>query len=878
MNMWAVSAMPVYSVEPDTRRKGGKKSSISKTASSLGFPPTVLSPAREHHYPQQEQQQQHQQRQQIQHLHQQLHSHAHDPDGLGVFLEPAIDGPPSPESIRAQMKRAANASAHDKEKHQSHQTTSSGSSSLRSLTSTDRPSWENALDGLTLSRKSSGRSTSSSMPSRERPESVQIFGKTIFNRRGKFRRESSAQSSLYSGEHSTDALVPSAQPSAPSRDSAIPAFFSRRRAASRAEPVDETGPARKFQISEPYNFQHVAHTQKDHVPELQRSSRIPSGGEYSHNIRAFHSSRGGRADDMHFADFSSDNLPLSEEDETTIPLEPHTRISLNRPPSLLQKHTSPPRRLVKHTQSQDHLRIPPPRPPRSPIEQTFVASPPIPPPRISSRTSMRNDEYDPLVHGSIDRPHTAGSFRHPQPLNFGSDASISPPSTSHSYLPASDMDAIPEHTHARFSSTPNDANWPLPCSTSVSFDSTLPQVPEEEESGFVSKRSRTSMASISSLRGSQSVPMLRMSGSQEDSSRRRSSGASETLGRLDMLAAQRALRAALEEGNNGEPLPRESWEDDIDYCYEHAAEADCDYAWERPSLELNRESDSVTPVEGRDRRIPSCDVSPAMLTPAQFDVPALSPASQVSSVAGVEAITPTVYGPPRASNFSLPRTDLPKSNLLHVRRASDASSFKESHGFTLSPTLLIPQDFQQQMIANEAEIADGRESSYHHYEESDMSAVIAQNRVSASTTGTIDSTRSGFERHASTASTSTDFTRLTMSTSSLEMEGYLPGSEPLHRFPSFESSKVEGKASMPTVSENEEMTGELSPAPRPQYLSHGSDPNLVAKLSTEESSTHRRKESLQARRGRARTTSLSTPPPPNQYALFPSVHMSGARI
>ncbi|KAM7193297.1 hypothetical protein V8F20_008492 [Naviculisporaceae sp. PSN 640] len=859
MNMWAVSAMPVYSVEPDTRRKGGKKSSISKTASSLGFPAK------------------------IHHLHQQPQAHGHDPDALSSFFEPAIDGPPSPESIRAQMKRAANANAQEKEKHQSHQTTSSGSSSLRSLTSTDRPSWENALDGLTLSRKSSGRSTSSSMPSRERPESVQIFGKTIFNRRGKFRRESSAQSSLYSGELSTDALVPSAQTSAPSRDSTIPAFFSRRRAASRAEPVDETGPARKFQISEPYNFQHVAHTQKDHVPELQRSSRVPSGGEYSHHVRGSHSSRGGRADDMHFADFSSDNLPLSEEDESTLPPEPHTRINLNRPPSMLQKHTSPQRRLVKHTQSQDHLRIPPPRPPRSPIEQAFVATPPIPPPRISSRTSMRSDEYDPLANGSIDRPHTAGGFRHPQPLNFGSDASLSPPSTSHSYLPASDMDAIPEHSHARFSSTPNDANWPLPCSTTVSFDSTLPQVPEEEEGAFVSRRSRTSMASISSLRGSQSVPMLRMSGSHEDGSRRRSSGASETLGRLDMLAAQRALRAALEEGNSGEPLPRESWEDDIDYCYEHAAEADCDYAWERPSLELNRESDSVTPVEGQDRRIPSCEVSPTMLTPAQFDVPALSPASQVSSVAGAEAITPTVYGPPRASNFSLPRTDVPKSNLLHVRKPSDASSFKESHGFTLSPSLLIPQDFQQQMIANEAEIVNSRESSYHQYEESgglgmDMSAVIAQNRVSASTTGTVESTRSGFERHASTASTSTDFTRLTMSTSSLEMEGYLPGSEPLHRFPSFESSKVEGKASMPTVSENEEMTGELSPAPRPQFMSHGSDPNLVAKMTTDEPSTHKRKESFQARRGRARTTSLTTPPPPNQYALFPSVHMSGARI
>ena len=185
------------------------------------------------------------------------------------------------------------------------------------------------------------------------------------------------------------------------------------------------------------------------------------------------------------------------------------------------------------------------------------------------------------------------------------------------------------------------------------------------------------------------------------------------------------------------------------------------------------------------------------------------------------------------------------------------------------------------MSAHEADSPDSREGPYHQYEEGvanmDMSMMLAQNRVSASTTGTMESTRSGFERHASTASSSTDFTRLTMSTSSLDMEGYFPGSEPLHRFPSFESSKHDGKSAMPTLSETEEMSAEPGSADRPQFMSHGSDPNLV-RLNGDEGFSHRRKESIQARRGRARTTSLSTPPPPNQYALFPSVHMSGARI
>ena len=57
------------------------------------------------------------------------------------------------------------------------------------------------MDQLTLSRKSSQRSSSGSMPPRaERPDSLQIFGKSLFNRRGKLRRESSDQGSIHAGE------------------------------------------------------------------------------------------------------------------------------------------------------------------------------------------------------------------------------------------------------------------------------------------------------------------------------------------------------------------------------------------------------------------------------------------------------------------------------------------------------------------------------------------------------------------------------------------------------------------------------------------------------------------------------------------------------
>jgi hypothetical protein len=159
----------------------------------------------------------------------------------------------------------------------------------------------------------------------------------------------------------------------------------------------------------------------------------------------------------------------------------------------------------------------------------------------------------------------------------------------------------------------------------------------------------------------------------------------------------------------------------------------------------------------------------------------------------------------------------------------------------------------------------------------DPSALLLRYRTSASTTGTIESNSSAFDKHNSTASSSTDYTRLTASVSSLDMEPCPPTSEPLQRFPSVEShGRAESKSAMPTLAESEEAT--QSSRRRPQFESRGSETSLSALGTDEPAPPKAAKSSLQARRGRARTTSLSTPPPPNQYALFPSVQLSGNRI
>lgn len=833
MNFYAASNMPVYRVERETRQKSSKQG--SKTSRILGIP----SPQRDTAPPP---------------VRPVTSSDVvpHNSLSIDQFLDPAVDGPPSPETLRELSQQMKRASVRDK--HQSHQTSSSGSSSLRSLTSADRPSWENPLDGKTLSRKSSGRSTSSSMPSRERPESVQIFGKTLFNRRPKGRRESSAQSSS-SSMYSTDAVGDSALPPAQtsSRDSTIPGLFGLRRS---IKPDQAAETQRRPTISGPYNFQHVAHTQKEHALDSQHGSLVTLGSEPAH-LRGHGGPKDARSDEAHFADFSSESLPLDEEDAMAPASEFRQTTTLTRTSSVLKKRPSS-RRLLNRSQSQEqlNLHIPPPRPPRSPVDQ-FAPNGVHAPPRGPSRVlGGRHERFD-----SIDGPYADPG---------------SPPSTSYGYTP--DMDIIHEHAYSASMSPHDDANWPLPCPSSTASEYTLPNVPEEDENAVTTKKSRASVASNSSLRGSQSVPMLRgLASRQKDDSDRRPSDASDTLGRFDMVAAQLALREAL--GENGDALPREAWEDDIDYCYDHEAEADCDYEWSRPSLETCRDGDTATPVDDHGRGVESRGASPALLMPGQFDVPALSPVSQLSLATPQEAITPTVMNNPKASNFSLPRID--SKNLLHVRKPSDASSFKESHGFTLSPSLLIPMDYQQQMLACEAERQEeASDFAFRPFDEPELnmdpSALLLRYRTSASTTGTIESNSSAFDKHNSTASTSTDYTRLTASVSSLDMEPCLPTSEPLQRFPSFEShSRGESKAVMPTLPESEEAAQPSTR--RPHFKSRGSESNLV-RMAMDEPWPGKNKPTISARRGRARTTSLSTPPPANQYALFPQVQLSGNRI
>lgn len=777
------------------------------------------------------------------------------------FLEPAIDGPPSPERIRALSKQMRRASVRDVPAPPS-----------THFLAQDRLSWEQSMEAFDLSRRSSGRSTTSSRPSRDRPESVQIFGKTIFNRMGRAKRESSANSSSGSSLYSTD--LPVDGPAPQTKEHYIPGLFGRKKAQKSGIVAGDrprsNSASKKLQISGPYNFHHVSHTQRDHYPSLSAGSRSDLSADWA----GFGTAQPPPSSDHSRIDFGDESAEYSGQ------VSPH-----RLPPQ--------PRRFMQRTRSSEqlHVNVPraaaPPRPPRSPVEQSSFFNPPVPPPRLSSRTSLRYDGVDPLSAVSLDRPQTTTGFRQSQPFCPPQSSSGPEPSaSSHAFtaLP-SDSDAFHIRYFSHALTTPDDAAWPLTGGNApFSYDTALPDVPEEDENHAHPRRSRMSFSSNrSSLRGSQSVPLLFQTAQmQSGGPERRPSGASDTLGRSDGDAAQRALETPETYDDDLAGVSRESWEDDIDYCYEHEAEADFDYAWDRPSLDVVRRSEFTQYGDNDDDSL-----NIAHRVGDQADGVHMSPNSPVY---GHEAVTPIVNemlatgdDPSWSGNEGARR----RPGLLHVRTSSQASSFKESHGFNLSPSLLIPDDFQRQMTAAQFGMKDFSEdflsperaqSGYADVHPMTMSTsgLYTQDRTSTSTTGSNSTGHTGSStgRHISTSSNLTAMTRYTGSTmyegwnpKVLESEEPLP-SVNLEEFPEFEIPQS------PKARKNPSRESELASSSTGDIREHAYGTGISSMHEGLDNQKAKESASLYQRK-RAHTTSLSTPS--RGYALFPPAY-AGNRV
>jgi hypothetical protein len=564
-------------------------------------------------------------------------------------FQSAIAGPPSPERIRAyteQMKRSSIFGSNSRS-----DTLSSASSSSRSRS-----------ESLSLSRKSSSRSTTAMSSYTERPESVPIFGKTIFTRKSK--RDQKASNGPPSFNESEEEFSDNTRPS--TRDTSY----------------GTDGERLKSLISGPYNFQHVTHTRPDHVPNLGRASRLELSSEFSAHRASQAPTRGElkgiKTQELNFDNFSSEELSIAGSgDDNRSPTSPRSSPG-RKPIKIHRKSKTPPqlKRVVSAAKSVDNLRsTPPPRPPRSPLSPTCPVALPA---RTSSRTaSVLFDTFDPLAIATIDRPHTQGGFRRPSPFNVLLPPTPEPLQEEY-HEDDQQQDDIPEQYISHAVTTLGKEAWPL-SSPAMTF-SDLPDVQEEEDDHLHLKRSRMSTASAE-LRASHSVPALRSRSLEQPNERPDTGLSSSTIrkGSNDASSRKSPLSASFELS--------EDWERDVDFAYENELEADDDYQWASPGIESSEASTNVTTVEqpeldlhlGEGHHVPYHGrFRPSLLVPSANELPELSTLSAASTTSDLQ--TPAGFLRP-----------------IHTRSTSHASSFKESHGFNLSPSLLIPSDFSSQI-------------------------------------------------------------------------------------------------------------------------------------------------------------------------------------
>ncbi|KAA6412046.1 MAG: hypothetical protein FRX48_04196 [Lasallia pustulata] len=380
--------------------------------------------------------------------------------------------------------------------------------------------------------------------------------------------------------------------------------------------IDSAGNSKEIKqtISEPYNFQHLTHAHARQFQELERTRDNELVSEFS-AIRASQAPRrelrGIKAQCLHSRNTSSEAL------EQLSPPKSHT--GLITPPTLSptrprdRPRNTPPSntkegKAVRTSPSIDNFSHPGPRGNKLP-------TPPVSPPpaRAPSRTAF-SPFRDPLL-----------SYQ-PSPTASTSEQSIAGYSFATSDS-ASALNSPAEITSAQKDSvrvdpldighamtTPDDSALtlrPLPFNLS---GTELADLPEEVES-FYFKRTSTRHSRIPSTDSGihHSKPSPRSPSranaflhpslgvvSEAPGSPALGPGAAidptlpNPMDPCDLIARPSLMRRAT-------ALPKgfdESWEDDIDWCYEHAAEADCEFEWDCQSRDGDEVAASSTLTAG----------------------------------------------------------------------------------------------------------------------------------------------------------------------------------------------------------------------------------------------------------------------------------------
>ncbi|KAF7592618.1 hypothetical protein BBP40_012707 [Aspergillus hancockii] len=365
-------------------------------------------------------------------------------------------------------------------------------------------------------------------------------------------------------------------------------------------------------ISDPFDFHHLTHTSPSHFQEMDRVRENDLVTEFS-AIRASQRPvtvlKGIRAEDLHFRDFSSENLTncgtaIAEDHAVPAPISPpgspgtvSSAASPNQQDSRLRRESR-----ICENFSRPYPRVGATTPPPKVTTPSLAASPEIsePAPRaideilgLSSQPTYPGHVYSneddaqrgPLIHMDVEGifPIAAGQAIIPGPEQ--DPTGILNSSMSFTNM-SSDLDDVPEEEevfHWRESLASNVEEAVSRARSQLSSPPAEPKVTSvaSPKSNNLSIYVTEELSKkVSEALGSPTLPQYCQPVVPPHY---------QKLGGMIRRTASARRKAPYE-------TIYESWDADIDYCYEHAAESNCDFDWGRNSFEEPQQEELGIPV------------------------------------------------------------------------------------------------------------------------------------------------------------------------------------------------------------------------------------------------------------------------------------------
>ncbi|KAL8645555.1 MAG: hypothetical protein Q9226_007249 [Calogaya cf. arnoldii] len=357
-----------------------------------------------------------------------------------------------------------------------------------------------------------------------------------------------------------------------------------------------TGLPNRPQISQPYNFQHLTHTQSRHFSPIRSASQDKLATEYfaiNASQPPVKELRGIPVEDIR--SHPGDSSRSIHHDPITPPSVSPAKSRSSRPNSGLSIGNPC---TTRRSRSIDNFSQP------SPKTYRFPRSPTSPPPRTSSRNATHA-----VPDFFFDQHHATAEERELllmcEPITDKPvDHQSYPSATAHHCNQLFDEAFLP---HAI--TTPDDVAFTLQPPMLRRSTLALADVPEEDELHSTKRASMESsrpMTADSTLRHAKSFPSNRGTKHKRNgSSSRKSTGRPDSAANDGSLARDlmsltdteesvdvptRCRRSRISSGNKSIDA---CWEDDIDYCYQLRAEADCDFEWDPISMNDMRAVDET---------------------------------------------------------------------------------------------------------------------------------------------------------------------------------------------------------------------------------------------------------------------------------------------